>query len=156
MLALIFVLVPGNKPSFSANKDEKKPLCSNLYNISVKLRRLTMRNSSLQKEQVYQEFLTELMESSSEHKFHTSPSKPVRLFSMYIANYTSIKKIQQIDQECVKAFFAYLLKNHKRLSLSLSDIKKSIKTIVLILGIEEDECFSDFSLSNTCIWNNLK
>ncbi|UPG65347.1 hypothetical protein [Metabacillus endolithicus] len=30
-----------------------------------------MRNSSLQKEQVYQEFLTELMESSSEHKFHT-------------------------------------------------------------------------------------
>lgn len=115
-----------------------------------------MRNSSFQKEQVYQEFLTVLTESSSDQQFHAGSSKPIRLFSMYIANYTSFKSVQEIEQECVKEFFAYLLQNHKRLSLSLSDIKKAVKTIVDILEIEEDQCFTDFSLSNTYLWNNLK
>ena len=115
-----------------------------------------MRNSSFQKEQVYQEILTQLTEISSSQPFHSSPSKPIRLFSMYIANYTQIKKIDQIDEDAVKEYFQYLLQNHKRLSLSLSDIKKSMKVIVDLLGMVESQCFSDFSLSNSSLWENLK
>ncbi|MCV9884448.1 swarming motility protein SwrAA [Metabacillus halosaccharovorans] len=115
-----------------------------------------MRNSSFQKEQVYQEIFTQLTESSSAQPFHSSPSKPIRLFSMYVANYTSIKKVEQIDEDCVKEYFQYLLQNHKRLSLSLSDIKKSMKVIVDLLGMEEEQNFRDFSLSNSSLWENLK
>lgn len=75
---------------------------------------------------------------------------------MYIANYTNLKSIEQINQECIKVFFEYLLQNHKRLSLSLADIKKTIQTLTDILGIEEDSSLTDFSLSNTGLWNNLK
>ncbi len=117
---------------------------------------MLMRNSSFQKEQVYQEIFTQLTESSSAQPFHSSPSKPIRLFSMYVANYTSIKKVEQIDEDCVKEYFQYLLQNHKRLSLSLSDIKKSMKVIVDLLGMEEEQNFRDFSLSNSSLWENLK
>lgn len=117
---------------------------------------LTMRNSSLHKEQVYQEIFKELTESSSEQPFHSSSSKPIRLFSMYIANYTRVKKVEEINEECVKEYFRYLLQNHKRLALTLSDIKKSMKVIVDLLDMEDDQCFSDFSLSNSSLWENLK
>ncbi|QGQ48113.1 swarming motility protein SwrAA [Metabacillus sediminilitoris] len=115
-----------------------------------------MKKSSYQKEQVYQRLVVELSAKNSAAQSHASSSKWIRLFSMYIANYTTIKEVEQIDQECVREYFAYLVKNHKRLSLSLADIKKSVQMLEEILHIEVDSTMSDFSLSNTSLWNNLK
>lgn len=115
-----------------------------------------MKKSSYLKEQVYQRLITELSEKNSSSQSHASSSKWIRLFCMYLANYTAIKEIKQVDKECVKEYFTYLINNYKRLSLNLSDIKKSVQMIEENLHIEVDSSLSDFSLSNTSLWNNLK
>ncbi|KKI89218.1 hypothetical protein WQ54_27005 [Bacillus sp. SA1-12] len=115
-----------------------------------------MKKSSYQKEQVYQGLLSELSEKHTEAQSYASFNKWIRLFCMYLANYTSIKEIDQIDKACVQEYFSYLINNHKRLSLSLTDIKKSMQMIEDLLQIEVDSSLSDFSLSNMSLWNNLK
>jgi hypothetical protein len=115
-----------------------------------------VKKSSYQKEQVYQGLLLKLSEKNSASQTHASSSKWIRLFCMYLANYTAIKEIDQIDKVCVQEYFTYLIDNHKRLSLNLADIKKSMQMIEEILHIEVDNSLSDFSLSNTSLWNNLK
>lgn len=115
-----------------------------------------MKKSSYLKEQVYQHLLTEFSEKYSTSQTYASSSKWIRLFCMYLANYTAIKEISQIDKACVQEYFNYLINNYKRLSLNLTDIKKSVQMIEEILLIEVDSSLSDFSLSNTSLWNNLK
>lgn len=117
---------------------------------------MSMKKSSFQKEQVYQRLISELSEKNAAAQTHASSSKWIRLFCMYIANYTAIKEMAQIDKACVRDYFTYLMTNYKRLSLNLTDIKKSVQMIEEILKIEVDSSMSDFSLSNTSLWNNLK
>jgi site-specific recombinase XerD len=115
-----------------------------------------MKKSSYLKEQVYQHLISELSEKNSAAHSYASSSKWIRLFCMYLANYTVIKEIDQVDKASVQQYFTYLLDNHKRLSLSLTDIKKSMQMIEEILDIEVGNSLNDFSLSNTSLWKNLK
>jgi Swarming motility protein len=115
-----------------------------------------LKKSSYQKEQVYLGLLAKLSEKNSALQTHASTSKWIRLFSRYLANYTTIKEVDQIDKPCVEKYFTYLIDNHKRLSLTLSDIKKSMQMIEELLQMEVDRSLSDFSLSNMTLWNSLK
>lgn len=115
-----------------------------------------MKKSSYYKEQVYQKILKDLSERNSANQTHASSNKWIRLFCMYLANYTAIKETDQIDKACVQEYFTYLIDNHKRLAINLADIKKSMQMIEEILHIEVDDEMNDFSLSNTGLWKNLK
>lgn len=116
-----------------------------------------MRKSSYQKELTYQNLLEELTEKVivSPHS-HASSSKYIHLFCMFLANYSEKKSIQEVDEQIVKEYFTYLTKSHKRLSLTLSDIKKSIQMLSETLNIELGQTLNDFSLSNSSLWNKLK
>lgn len=115
-----------------------------------------MKRSSYQKEQIYQRLITELSKKNATSYTPASSSKWIRLFCMYLANYSAIKRIDQVDKLCVEQYFTYLMENHKRLFINLTDIKKSLQMIEDLLHIEVDSLLSDFSLSNTSLWNNLK
>ncbi|WP_226671397.1 swarming motility protein SwrAA [Metabacillus litoralis] len=116
-----------------------------------------MKKSSYQRELVYQNLTDQLSEKVivSPHS-QASSSKYIRLFCMYLANYSEKKSIQEVDHQVVKDYFSYLTKDHKRLSLTLTDIKKSMQMISETLNIELEQSMNDFSLSNSHLWNKLK
>jgi len=115
-----------------------------------------MKKSSYHREKVYQHLIKELSEINAEAQGAAHSSKWIQLFCRYLANYTTVKETEQINKEVVRDYFTYLVQNSKRLSLNLADIKKSLQMIEDILHIEIDHSLSDFSLSNTSLWNNLK
>ncbi|MBD1381415.1 Swarming motility protein SwrAA [Bacillus sp. IB182487] len=96
-------------------------------------------------------------------KMYTGPStysnakiqKWLQLFCMYLANYTSVKNIAEVDKDLVEEYFHYLTNNWKRLSLNLTDIKRSMQLIEELLEIKLHPSLLDFSLSNTNLWQNL-
>lgn len=103
--------------------------------------------------QLTEEFKERLQTASSSH---AKVSKWVQLFCMYLANYTDVKRLQEIDQVCVQEYFHYLTENYKRLSLNLTDIKRSMQLIEEVLDIKVDDSLLDFSLSNFHLWSKLK
>ncbi|XQY91495.1 swarming motility protein SwrAA [Metabacillus sp. HB246100] len=115
-----------------------------------------MKKTSYQRELVYQGLVDEMSSVVSQLNAQASYSKYIRLFCMYLANYTAKSTIDEIDQSCVKDYFTYLTKSHKRLSITLSDIKKSMQMISDALQIDFDQSINDFSMTNSDLWNNLK
>lgn len=83
-------------------------------------------------------------------------NKWLQLFCMYLANYTDIKQLDEVQEQDVQAYFDYLTTNHKRLSLSLADIKRSMQLLEESLNIKIYAPLLDFSLSNSALWKNLK
>ncbi|MDQ0233547.1 swarming motility protein SwrAA [Metabacillus malikii] len=112
-----------------------------------------MKKSSYHREKVFEHLLKEISERNAYGEGVAHTSKWIQLFCRYLANYTTVKEVTDIDSEVVRLYFSYLVQNHKRLQLSLTDIKRSLQMIHDVLQIEIDQ---DFSLSNTRLWNNLK
>lgn len=116
-----------------------------------------MKRASFMREQIYQSLSEELrgkLQDSSQS--HVKACKWIQLFCMYLANYTSVKKIEEIDRGCIQHYFDYLTTNYKRLSLTLTDIKRSMQLLEDTLEIKVDHSLLDFSVSNTTLWNNMK
>ncbi|MFC0273370.1 swarming motility protein SwrAA [Metabacillus herbersteinensis] len=116
-----------------------------------------MKRASFMREQLFQSLSEELrgkLHDSSQS--HVKASKWIQLFCMYLANYTSVKKIEEIDEDCILNYFDYLTTNFKRLSLTLTDIKRSMQLLEDALDIKIDQSLLDFSVSNTTLWNKLK
>ncbi|TWJ67874.1 hypothetical protein CHCC5020_0656 [Bacillus licheniformis] len=70
------------------------------------------------------------------------------LFSRYLVNYTSVESVEDINEDCAELYFNYLMDNHKRLGINLTDIKRSMQLIGDILDVEVNHYLKDFSLSN--------
>lgn len=87
---------------------------------------------------------------------NSKSSRWLQLFCMYLANYTDIKHLDEVQEQDVEKYFDYLTSNHKRLSLSLADIKRSMQLLEESLNIKIYAPLLDFSLSNSVLWKNLK
>ncbi|KJD51985.1 Swarming motility protein SwrAA, partial [Bacillus amyloliquefaciens] len=74
------------------------------------------------------------------------------LFSRYLVNYTSVESVEDINEDCAELYFNYLMDNHKRLGINLTDIKRSMQLIGDILDVEVNHYLKDFSLSNVTLW----
>ncbi|MDI3410758.1 swarming motility protein SwrAA [Bacillus sonorensis] len=74
------------------------------------------------------------------------------LFSRYLVNYTSVESVDDINEDCAELYFNYLMDNHKRLGINLTDIKRSMQLIGDILDVEVNHYLKDFSLSNVTLW----
>jgi len=117
---------------------------------------LGKRSSTIRKEN-YQNLLHEFKEK--DHMYYLSNAKTfkgIQYFCMYLANYTDIKNLNEIDQTSVENFLKYLLNNQKRYDLSLADIKKTLTVIHDVTNVSSSDHLFDFSLSNLSLWANLK
>ncbi|WP_257962459.1 MULTISPECIES: swarming motility protein SwrAA [Bacillaceae] len=115
------------------------------------------KRASVMREQTYRHLAEEFkMRLQTSNSSHAKVSKWVQLFCMYLANYTEVKKLQEIDKVCIQEYFHYLTENYKRLSLNLTDIKRSMQLIEEVLDIKVDDSLLDFSLSNLHLWSKLK
>lgn len=77
----------------------------------------------------------------------------VKQFCLYLANYTDIEHIKEIDYDTIRCFLIYTLKSQKTVMMSLSDIKRTIQAIQELT--DNPLWHLDFSLSNTDLWSNL-
>jgi len=79
--------------------------------------------------------------------------KGVHLFCLYLANYTSINKFDDINQYTIRDFLKFLLENFERHDFSFTDVKKIIMLILDLTNIQSN--LLDFSISNLELWSNL-
>lgn len=117
---------------------------------------LRKRTSTIRKEN-YQRLLQEFKEKDS--MFYLSNAKTykgIQYFCMYLANYTNIKDISEIDQASVENFLKHLMNNQKRFDMSLADIKKTLTVIHEVTKVSSSNQIFDFSLSNLSLWAKLK
>lgn len=82
--------------------------------------------------------------------------KGIQNFCVYLANYTSITCIEEIDSGIIEKFLKYLVENQKRLNMNLSDMKKTIVAIQDLTEVSSCDHLFDFSVSNVALWSNLK
>ncbi|WP_277753220.1 swarming motility protein SwrAA [Metabacillus mangrovi] len=116
-----------------------------------------MKRASVMREQIYRKLMGELKSQLQPSLVsNAKTSKYLHLFCMYLANYTEIKDRGAISEEIIQEYFSYLTSNYKRLSLGLSDIKRSMQLLEETLHIKIDAPLLDFSLSNSSLWGNLK
>lgn len=115
------------------------------------------KRASVMREQTYRQLTEEFkMRLQTANSSHAKVSKWVQLFCMYLANYTDVKHLQEVNKTCVEDYFHYLTENYRRLSLNLTDIKRSMQLIEEVLEIKVDDSLLDFSLSNLHLWSKLK
>ncbi|MRX72217.1 Swarming motility protein SwrAA [Bacillus lacus] len=116
-----------------------------------------MKRSSAIREQRYKELIEQFKVRIPESKLsHAKVSKLMQIFCMYLVNYTEINHLDEIKDSHIQDYFQYVMDSYRRLSLSLTDIKNSMKLIEEALHISIDSSMLDFSLSNTNLWNKLK
>ncbi|MGD7006870.1 swarming motility protein SwrAA [Metabacillus sp. 84] len=116
-----------------------------------------MKRASVMREQIYRKLMKELKGQLQPSLVSNAKiSKWLHLFCMYLANYTEVKEMREIEEEIIEEYFKYLTANYKRLSLGLSDIKRSMQLLEDTLHIKIEAPLLDFSLSNSSLWGNLK
>ncbi|WP_243388255.1 swarming motility protein SwrAA [Bacillus kexueae] len=117
---------------------------------------MSKRSSTIRKEN-YEKLLLQFKEMDMAFQLsNVRVYKGVQHFCVYLANYTSITDVDQIDRDCVEQFLKYLVENQKRLHVTLTDIKKTIVFIQEVTKISSGDHLFDFSLSNVSLWSNLK
>lgn len=115
-----------------------------------------MKKASFLKRQIYRSLLVELKNNVDIiKKSQAKTDRLLDLFCTYLANYTEIKSVNEIDQYCIENYLKYLSNNHKRLAINLKDIKQSMQLLEESLELKIDQSLVDFSLSNTTLWNKL-
>ncbi|MDA1476534.1 swarming motility protein SwrAA [Bacillus sp. CLL-7-23] len=112
-----------------------------------------MKRASIVREKKYYELVEQLKVRSQDVTFSATKAVGLlMLFSRYLVNYTSVESVDDIDEECADLYFNYLMDNHKRLGINLTDIKRSMQLIGDILNVEMNHYLKDFSLSNVTLW----
>ncbi|QHK00538.1 hypothetical protein C7M17_03706 [Bacillus subtilis] len=105
------------------------------------------------REKKYYELVEQLKDRTQDVTFSaTKALSLLMLFSRYLVNYTNVESVNDINEECTKHYFNYLMKNHKRLGINLTDIKRSMHLISGLLDVDVNHYLKDFSLSNVTLW----
>lgn len=114
-----------------------------------------MKRASIVREKKYFELVEQLKDRSKGVTFSSTKALSLlMMFSRYLVNYTSVETADDINEECAETYFNYLMDNHKRLRINLTDIKRSMQLIGGILEVEVNHYLKDFSLSNVTLWMN--
>ncbi|CBI44489.1 MULTISPECIES: swarming motility protein SwrAA [Bacillus] len=112
-----------------------------------------MKRASIVREKKYYELVEQLKDRTKDVTFSSTKALSLlMLFSRYLVNYTNVESVHEINEECAKHYFTYLMKNHKRLGINLTDIKRSMLLISGVIEVEVDHYLKDFSLSNVTLW----
>lgn len=103
----------------------------------------------------YYELVEELKSRTKDVTFSaTKALSLLMLLSRYLVNYTTVESVDEIDEDCAEIYFNYLMDNHKRLGINLTDIKRSMQLLGGILDVDVNHYLKDFSLSNVTLWMN--
>lgn len=114
-----------------------------------------MKRASIVREKKYYELVEELKSRTKDVTFSaTKALSLLMLLSRYLVNYTTVESVDEIDEDCAEIYFNYLMDNHKRLGINLTDIKRSICLLGGILDVDVNHYLKDFSLSNVTLWMN--
>ncbi|MDM5299580.1 swarming motility protein SwrAA [Bacillus pumilus] len=114
-----------------------------------------MKRASIVREKKYYELVEELKSRSKDVTFsNTKALSLLMLLSRYLVNYTTVELVDEIDEDCAEIYFNYLMDNHKRLGINLTDIKRSMQLLGGILDVDVNHYLKDFSLSNVTLWMN--
>ena len=114
-----------------------------------------MKRASIVREKKYYEVVEELKSRSKDVTFSaTKALSLLMLLSRYLVNYTTVESVDEIDEDCAEIYFNYLMDNHKRLGINLTDIKRSMQLLGGILDVDVNHYLKDFSLSNVTLWMN--
>ncbi|ALC82444.1 MULTISPECIES: swarming motility protein SwrAA [Bacillus] len=114
-----------------------------------------MKRASLVREKRYKGLVNELTHHTQKVTFSsTKATELLMMFCRYLVNYTSISSVKDITEDCAEYYFDYLMRNHKRLGVNLTDIKRSMQLVGNVLDVEVDHYLNDFSLSNVTLWIN--
>lgn len=107
------------------------------------------------REKKYYELVEELKSRTKDVTFSaTKAISLLMLLSRYLVNYTTVASVDEIDEDCAEIYFNYLMDNHKRLGINLTDIKRSMQLLGGILDVDVNHYLKDFSLSNVTLWMN--
>ncbi len=107
------------------------------------------------REKKYYELVEEFKSRSKDVTFSaTKALSLLMLLSRYLVNYTTVESVDEIDEDCAEIYFNYLMDNHKRLGINLTDIKRSMQLLGGILDVDVNHYLKDFSLSNVTLWMN--
>ncbi|MGE6630199.1 swarming motility protein SwrAA [Bacillus sp. NPDC077027] len=114
-----------------------------------------MKRASIVREKKYYELVDELKGRTKDVTFSaTKAISLLMLLSRYLVNYTTVESVDEIDEDCAEIYFNYLMDNHKRLGINLTDIKRSMQLLGGILNVDVNHYLKDFSLSNVTLWMN--
>lgn len=114
-----------------------------------------MKRASIVREKKYYELVEELKSRTKDVTFSaTKALSLLMLLSRYLVNYTTVESVDEIDEDCAEIYFNYLMDNHKRLGINLTDIKRSMRLLSGILDVDVNHYLKDFSLSNVTLWMN--
>lgn len=114
-----------------------------------------LKRASIVREKKYYELVEELKSRSKDVTFsNTKALSLLMLLSRYLVNYTTVELVDEIDEDCAEIYFNYLMDNHKRLGINLTDIKRSMQLLGGILDVDVNHYLKDFSLSNVTLWMN--
>jgi hypothetical protein len=112
-----------------------------------------LKRASLVREKRYKGLVRELTKNTPQVTFSsTKAAELLMMFSRYLVNYTSISNIEEITEECAEYYFDYLMRNHRRLGINLTDIKRSMQLVGNLLNVDVNHYLKDFSLSNVTLW----
>lgn len=115
-----------------------------------------LKKASFLKKQIYRSLLTDLKNNIDVTTMpQIKADRLIDLFCTYLANYTDVKRVNDIDDHCIEGYLKYLTENHKRLGMNLKEIKISMQLLEEALEMKIDQSLVDFSLSNTSLWNKL-
>ena len=107
---------------------------------------------SIVREKKYYELVEELKSRTKDVTFSaTKALSLLMLLSRYLVNYTTVESVDEIDEDCAEIYFNYLMDNHKRLGINLTDIKRSMQLLGGILDVDVNHYLKDFSLSNVTL-----
>ncbi|KUR60562.1 swarming motility protein SwrAA, partial [Bacillus sp. AM 13(2015)] len=96
-----------------------------------------MKRASIVREKKYYELVEELKSRSKDVTFSaTKALSLLMLLSRYLVNYTTVESVDEIDEDCAEIYFNYLMDNHKRLGINLTDIKRSMQLLGGILDVD--------------------
>jgi len=114
-----------------------------------------LKRASIVREKKYYELVEELKSRTKDVTFSaTKALSLLMLLSRYLVNYTTVESVDEIDEDCAEIYFNYLMDNHKRLGINLTDIKRSMQLLGGILDVDVNHYLKDFSLSNVTLWMN--
>ncbi|MFJ5964449.1 MULTISPECIES: swarming motility protein SwrAA [unclassified Bacillus (in: firmicutes)] len=114
-----------------------------------------MKRASIVREKKYYELVEELKSRTKNVTFSSTKALSLlMLLSRYLVNYTTVESVDEIDEDCAEIYFNYLMDNHKRLGINLTDIKRSMQLLGGILDVDVNHYLKDFSLSNVTLWMN--
>ncbi|MED0719597.1 swarming motility protein SwrAA [Bacillus safensis] len=101
-----------------------------------------MKRASIVREKKYYELVEELKSRTKDVTFSaTKALSLLMLLSRYLVNYTTVESVDEIDEDCAEIYFNYLMDNHKRLGINLTDIKRSMQLLGGILDVDVNHRF---------------